>query len=243
MLASRPAHACSCGRIATAVEARQYSMVVFEGIVVEKRVVLGKDRLGDETWTLPLEEYTFAVTRSWKGPAAPEIRLRQGYSNCDNAFSGGESYLVFASTNRETPSTYSSGKCGPTKRSSAARSDLAQLKDPTARFAPPRHIRSDLDTAYFVRLYSLFGMAAHLNAVHNWRSTAAWRNMGKTGIAMLLATLVAAGAAGVTAFRGRWRLAILTATLALFLATGSIVVSGATTLRSGFYTHYKEWKS
>ena len=244
ILIANAAHACSCGQIATAVQARQYSTVVFEGTVVSKRIVLGKSRLGNETWILPLEEYTFSVTRSWKGPATAEIRLRQGYHNCDNAFSGGDTYLVFASTNADDPSAYSSGKCGPTKRKADALHSLAELGAPAIRFSATRRPQSTLGAGYFARLYFLSGLAVQRNVTLHPEQIHAWRSLGAGAVPAGVA-IVAVVASVVVFFRRGKRAVLIGAllVLALILALSSTLVTGATVLSDGFYTHYKEWKS
>ena len=237
------AHACSCGRIASASEAHEYSSVVFEGTVVSKRIVLGATTLGAEEWFGPLEEYSFAVTRSWKGPAVPELRLRQGYDNCDNTFSGGETYLVFASINHEDSSAYSSGKCGPTTHITSVARHIAELGPSATALAVSRRPLASLNAAYFARLYFWSGVAAQLNMIRHVQNIYAWRAVGIGAICLIIGAVLSALASAVLLARRRRRaLAATVLVLALGLAASSVFASGASLLRSGFYAHYKEWK-
>lgn len=241
LVAADAAHACSCGAIAGADKARGYSDVVFEGTVVSKRVVIGNSPLGTERWSLPLAEYTFSVTRSWKGPATGEIRLRQGYDFCDNLFTGAETYLVFASVNHEDPTTYSSGRCGPTAPIAHAARSVSELGPPLARLTPTRTPLRDLNGAYFARLYFLSGVAAYTNVMRHPARLDQWKALG-AGPFVFLASILATCGAAMLMTSGRGIAAAGLILVAVLLAVLAIGAAGQSAMGNGYFAHLAEWR-
>jgi len=230
------ATACMCGRISTAAESLAQSPAVFEGVVIEKRAVFGSE----EGWFYPVEEYTFAVTKSWKGVSSPYVVLRQGPSNCDERFSGGVAYLVYAAPDPDEPATFGAGKCWPTKQSAAAEADRAALGPPIASFALARQPWRRLPAGYFVRLYWIAGLTAHVNVIRHPRVAAEWPAAGWVIFGDAVVVLGLITAAAVVLRRSR-RLAMVLMLSAVLCAVLSVTLSGAYFLRRSYFDSFRTW--
>jgi hypothetical protein len=230
------ASACSCGRIPSAGEALRESSVVFEGTVVDKRVVLGLT----DGWVFPVEEYTFAVQRIWKGLPSHQFVLREGFDDCDRRFRGRITYLVFAAHVQNDPKLLGSGKCSPTKPRSEALVDFAALGSPTASFSGSRESPLRLPLTYFLRLHIIAGLAANINVARHPRDAAAWRGGGTTAASGWVIVALLLGACVRVRRRSRVTSVIL-AGVAFMVIVAAMELSGRQLLRNAFFDSLRVW--
>src|SRR5262249_62069901 len=123
--------ACSCPPEPTPTEAKAMRLVgaIFEGTIVNKRVVLARD----EDVRYPAVEYEIAVSKVWKGSIGPKVRLFRPCV-CDVYYQAGQTYLIYAASHDNRLLTLG---CITTKTSTEAVSDMIELGTPIAVFTPP----------------------------------------------------------------------------------------------------------
>jgi len=233
LLCAQRAVACQCGRLPSPNEAKAKAFAVFEGTLLDKRVILGSS----SGWAFPVEEYEFAVTRAWKGVSTSKVVLLGGYGNCASIFAGDTAYLVYATFHGEEPSRLSSSKCLPTKRVATAAADLVDLGPALIELSPRRARRSSLGSRHLIRVYFVAGAAAYINLVRhgNHASTVWWIGSFPVLIAGLAAAFVIAGVLLVRKCR---RLAILLFCLSLATAALAIPIAGHMVLRLPYFAHF-----
>lgn len=150
-------NACSCGSFAGPKEAMADATAVFQGTVVKRVPLL----MRYEDFYVPIERYTFAVERIWKGTRDKEIVVYEGAGNCSNFFSTGVSYLVYAIPHGILKNQLYSHKCGPTKESVYANTDVTEIGPGELIGSPISSVQTDLFNSIIcdIGLYLLSGFA------------------------------------------------------------------------------------
>lgn len=112
--------ACSCAPAPAPAEARDQADAVFTGTVVE----ITPDRSGNYSVV------RFQVQQVWKGTRCREVTVTTGLSdlNCGYAFQTGQTYLVYAYSEKGKLNT---NMCSRTKPVSEAGEDLSALGAPS----------------------------------------------------------------------------------------------------------------
>ena len=214
-ISARPAEACQCGRVPTALEGLGQADAVFEGVVTN-------------LWPValtygPIESlgntYTFRITALWKGALESEVTLRDSGGNCSYRFRWGQSYTVFASLDPEHPTSLTATICTPTSEGLS----LAEWRS----LGPYRVVSND----YLVEPESLAHTAARrtklglVYVLSGLRSWFAALNDSARGVivkyALGLLSLLVLAAYLVLAWRKAWRrlffLAVAAPLMALLL--------------------------
>lgn len=231
----RPLVACQCAeRAADAATALEAASAVFEGTVVDVRLTFGSEH----GWLFPVPEYSFAITKAWKGVSSPQIRLLGGYSNCAYTFRAGSSYLVYAGDHWEKRGRLSSSICDRTMPLAMASRDISTLGAPTVSFAPTaftlRGRRPNRLCAYLVG-----GLAAYRNLAWHPTKRLAWASVGTPSLTLMVMGVLAGLAAGALGKRRRGVAAGLWA-LGLAFVTAALFVSGQWLFSVGWLARYLE---
>lgn len=125
VFAATSAGACMCWVESLDVK-RSRATAVFDGVVVGKRAIVKYDPIGGRR---AVNEYKFAATRIWKGPASRTFTVAGGVA-CAIEFSPGHRYIVFASGPKNA--MHNMG-CGP----SALYEDFAKYTEPEESLGSP----------------------------------------------------------------------------------------------------------
>jgi len=226
--------ACQCGRKPSVEESLARSRPVVEGTLVSKQVVLGTW----DDWIYPAVEYEFAVTRVWVGPASETLVLRGHYSNCASYFDGGQTYLIFASPNDDSPGSLTSTICSRTAPVAKAAADLAALGAPRATFTRQLQPWMHIPAHRVFRAYFLAGIAGYVNFARHLGN-----GYASLGFLPITATLLALGALVVATVlvRRNTRLAAVLAAVGLVVAVAAILLAGAVVLRNPYFAPFISW--
>ena len=241
VLAAAPAFACSCWVESIDVK-RANATAVFDGVVVGKRVVVQNDPIGGRR---AVNEYEFAATRVWKGPAGRTFRVAGGVA-CAIEFSPGRRYVVLASG--PEGKLHNMG-CGP----SAPYETYAKYNEPEELFGPPlarfpapigNELPSTRDaTWYAVRAQFLTGVTLLANLDDEWSSSfdddVSTASTGIAVTAVLAAVFLLVGAAAN--FRHRKR-ALVLLLLAILVGTATITAAGRVYLSNVTHTIAIRWE-
>ncbi|WIV21123.1 hypothetical protein QPK24_10830 [Paenibacillus polygoni] len=155
---SSKAYACSCAFLETKEKLELYS-AVFEGTVIE---------IGETKSLSPysqVRDYTFEVERGWKGVKDKKVivtSLDGGSNSCGYQFSKDQTYLVYASLDKDD--TLITSLCSNNLLSSEAGEELKQL-------GAGQHINSNNEegTPSSIILYSILILILLLIIVAVWR--------------------------------------------------------------------------
>ena len=231
LLIARALSACQCGHRPPVAEALRDAAAVFEGKVVNRRMVLAQEH----EWFFAVPEYEFRVSRAWKGVAAPTIHLLGGYSNCAYVFRKDTSYLVFVGPHWERPDRLSSSICDPTKRVSEASSDLSSLGTPTVVFVNTnfgRRVTADRMRAYVIAGAAVFGNLRHASERGSW----SYLDIRAAALAILALTALVFGILNLR----RWRRAVTALIVCLLLALAGLIAAGHSVYQDTWFSRYVE---
>ena len=130
MVSVSPADACSCSSAETLV-ARDASVAVFEGTVVDRRITLA----ADGAFWFPAPEQDIVVRRVWKGVSTDRVSvLYLNRGMCSGEAPLGVTALFFVT---EEGGRLAYGLCLPNQLIADAAPALATLGPPIATFADP----------------------------------------------------------------------------------------------------------
>ena len=232
LMAAEPSWACQCGRKFTPAEGLANATAVFEGRVIDTRIVLAHER----GWLGPVPEYEFLVSRMWKGSPSPTVTLRADYSNCARLFTADAFYLVYAWPHEDIRTRLSSTKCDPTTPISDAEADLAALGPAmtTYRQNPSSPQRSP---ASRVRAYALGGVAAYANLVRHPTEEYAWNSIGIYPL-IILTFGVLTLAMGLAVRLRRRKLAFVLIAVAPGILIAALFAAGKMMFRNSWFSQY-----
>lgn len=216
------------------LEAMAQSKMVFEGKVVGKRAVLARR----DGWYFPTTETTFSVSRAWKGVADSQVTLLEEFNNCASRFSGGETYLVYASHHWTEVERFSSIKCSRTVHISRASNDLAVL-------GQPRFAGSAVPTRAFGRerlrigAWWAAGLAVYGNLPRQLRRGRVSSNAHAIALAVVLSVILFL--AGRHTLRRRRMALVLLVIVMCFIAV-AILLEGYVALRENpYFSDVQRW--
>jgi hypothetical protein len=220
------AFGCLCPGIPNAEESRRKAVAIFEGVVVEKRVVVSEEWDG---WFTPANEYDFAVVHVWKGVPRPRLTLIGGMGGCAKHFSPGRRYVVYAVPGLERGSLTDLA-CGTTHR---VRPDweppLAYMGAPLATFEEPARDAlppASPSTWYVRRAYVAAGAAVFASLVTHGAETG--NRIATAPLAMVISgsLFVLVPLIGVACSFGKARRAIVLLIAAAVLAVVTFGAAG-----------------
>jgi 5-hydroxyisourate hydrolase-like protein (transthyretin family) len=144
--AATPAEACSCIGLMPACQNAWMSDAVFVGRVMNITSVEGEQGLN--RGFLRSRRVLLEVVEQFRGgdllvprdgASGVEVLTGQGGGDCGIAFKNGESYLVFATISKGTPTVLQTGLCNRTRELARAEEDLPYLRSLAAlASSPPR---------------------------------------------------------------------------------------------------------
>jgi hypothetical protein len=204
------------------------SAVVFEGIVIGKRVTIDHSYEAYQ----PTNEVTFAVLHLWKGDSVSRVKLIEDGSDCGAHFSGGQRYVVFADRHGSLAGRLTASVCSPTGPMNAARSAGLRrvLGPPLFSFPPPDagELPDRIDEMRYVWSgYCVAGMSVVRNVIaHRSGVTGVYHRMAPVLVVMMGTVLVLAQLLVAALMRRRRTTSFALIGAAMFCGFLTLIVAG-----------------
>lgn len=222
-LLTRAAAACVCAGVPTRDRSFASADVVFEGVVVEKRIVLTRSY----DWYLPVDEYELAVVHVWKGVTGPRVTLIGSHGSCARHFAAGRRYVIYA-VKDERPGVFTDLICGTSHRVRPEReATTAYMGAPLVTFAAPAaNMPFIAPPSYRRRAYVVAGVAVLANVATRGDEAVNIAGGAPVGLVVAGSLSLLLPLIGMATSFGRGRRALVLLLIALLVLGATIVAAG-----------------